>query len=303
MSDKTERTIPNKDEFLNTLNSLMPSWNLAHVRDMQGQMIYALAIKVQGPLMIGDEMSINDSIIPIDDHPNAFYGFCFGARTADLPDDPEELKKIWKKSEETYIFIQDTLTKNGRDRDYCPACKTKHGFSTGMIENSQICPECFGLGHIYHFGPQKELGTRLLSGIQTGRESGMFWAKFEPDSLAALLEMYDRYSTGVLCEIAQGYLVERAWDIIQHTFPNAFITCTIDDIREPGLGDYVSTKAGSQNRHFYFPCNDGTWINLHTGEQEIPSEAPRLVGKSDLPTKNRWNVTLDILRNLCKLTK
>lgn len=303
MSQQFGNVIPNKEDFLTTLNSLMPGWNLAHIRDMQGKMIYALAIEVQGPLQIGDEMSINDSIIPLDDHANAFYGFCFGARTTNLPDDPEELKKIWKRSQETYKFIQDTLTKNGKDRAYCPACKTKHSFSHGITGESQICPECFGLGQIYHFGPQKELGVRLLSGITTGLDNGMFWAKFEPDSLAALLEMYDRYSTGILCEITQGYLIRHTWEVIQHTFPNTAIWFTIDDIQEPGLGDYVSTNKGSKNRHFYFQCNDGTWLNLHTGKQEIPSEAPRLAGKSDLPYKNRWNVTLEIFKNLCKLTQ
>lgn len=323
MSENTfdPKTVPSKENFIKELNGRIPGWNLAVVNDMTGKTVFALTIEVQGPLMIGDEMGINDPIIPITDHASAFYGFTFGTSAAELPDDPQELKNIWDKSLETYEYILQA----GKDREYCPACMgEKYKISNGNTKGWQICQTCFGLGYIYAFGPQKKLGISLIRGAQSGRSENHFWAKFTPDALQALFGLYDAYHTGLVTDIAQDYLPGKdRFRVIQETFPGIKIYYAIDDQVEAGLGDFVylegKTKFQVAGRHFYYVRNSHQRINLHSGKVEIKNWMLLAYAKAggtwglkdsdklhevktseDMPGRDRWNVTLNILRNLCK---
>lgn len=287
--------------FISALKNRTPGWNLCKTGTPDyKKTIFALTLP-HGPMFIGDEMGINDPIIPIDNHEDAFHGFSFGISVDELPSDIHELANIWKKTISTYEFVK------GKPYEVvCPKCKGKSDyFGSGRTEDGHLCPECFGLGKIYTFGRQKEIGQRLLAG------SEIVWVRmpelhFKPDGLLALMEVYDLYHTGQLWNIMR-YISDSSEvvaQIITETFPEVEILVTYDHIDEPGLCDFGFDKNGkSWNRHFYI-LKEGQYLNLYTGKVETPSQKPRPAKLPDeLPSRDRWNVRIDILRNLCLQAK
>lgn len=278
-----------KTFYLKALNKQLKPWNLVKWKDG-----FALAPRINYPLMIGDEMSINDPIIPLSNADKAVYGYENTVNINDLPNNVHQLVSISKQALAIRKFVE-----NKPHTTYCSSCGPK-GYGSGLSPNGSFCPECYGLGLLYTFGAQNELGEKLLHGSNIRIVDHRLSGSFQPDGLAALLALYDTYSTGVVCDIAQDYLVNHAYSVIQQTFPNATIYFTIDGKSEVDLSDFVHTDEGMLYRHFYLFQND-VYINLYTGIQETPrTETERVFSQHHLPTKHRWNVTLDILRNLCK---
>lgn len=293
--------IPQKSDFLKELEKQTPGWNLAYVnRDWRDEKsVFALAPTIEGPLLIGDEMGINDPIIPLEDHQNTFYGFTFGAETKNLPDNRRELAKIWRLAIATYKFAQGKSFYIS-----CPVCKSRSGNSSrGQTIRGHFCRKCFGMGSIYTFGPQKKLGRILLRESSAKLVNHSTMVKFLPAGLSALLKLYDTYHTGFVSEIAQHYLISNSFSVIKKTFPNFNVYFTYDDQREPGMCDFVQDiRHKIWYRRFYLLL-DEKYINLYTGEEVDEIWATSLMpirNSLDLPNRDRWNVTLDIMRNLCK---
>lgn len=293
-------TVPAKVNFLKELRSLIPGWDLGYVVDMNQNNIFALAPYVQGPLMIGDDMFINDPIVSITNHENAYYGFTFGAGTKELPDNLEELAAIWHQALATYEFV-----KGKPHRTACSTCVSENRYSGSGLKGDSFCPECFGMGSVYSFGPQKKIGKKLLENSKVNSENGNRFYEFRPEGLQSLFSLYDTYHTGVVTDIVQDYLIHHASDIVQQTFPDTRIIITYDELSDPGLGDFVRTATNKiLYRHFYVQSGD-SYLNLYTGILEEPRSELLLpaVYQKRFPGKFRWNVTVEILRNLCKFTK
>jgi hypothetical protein len=292
--------VPSKANFLEELETKTPGWSLARVVTVDKKTVFALTPTTKGPMYIGDDIGINNPLIPINDHTNAFYGFSFGAGSEDLPDDPRELAIIWKQALGTYEFVK------GKPNEIpCPVCKGDLGFGYGRSKRGHFCRRCFGLGTIYTYGPQRKLGKRLLQGSTAKIVSHRQTVKFQPNGLSALLSLYDTYHTGIVTNIAQDYLIDNAYSVLKETFPNTVIYVNYDQNNEPGLCDVVwDHKGKTWYRHFFMLQENGCYLNLFTGREEIPSLTPSPINSSrDLPARERWNITLDVMRNLCKFAK
>lgn len=291
-------TLNYRYSFLLNLNRKLGKWELCG----NGPDFY-LQLAFTHPMLVGDEMFINDPIVPLNDPSDVRYGYYYQASYWDLPRNPLALYKLWQKAVSTYRALPVTDSY----RTYCDHCAEKgHEYSASGIKHSGICPKCFGLATVYHWGKQTEYGQKFMAG------STLIWTKngylekiiFTPEGLKNLLILYDRFTSGIVADIAQHHLIKHAYSIICATFPNAVIYITYDKQSEPGLCDFVW---GGDNetwyRHFYLLQED-KYINLYTGNIETLNQETLLVTSQDhLPNRDRWNVTLDILRNLCKYAK
>lgn len=278
--------------YLQTLNKKLHPWKL--VNSANG---FALAPSIDYPLLVGDEMSINDPIVSIANPNDAVYGFADVTDINDLPKSLSRLTNIWKQALATLEFIG-----NRPSSKTCPSCGKK-GYGYGLSADGSFCPTCFGMGTIYTFGPQQELGEKLLRGSNIKIVDRKLSGGFQPDGLAALLALYDTYHTGVVTDIVQDYLVYHAHHVITQTFPSVAIYFSYDDQPDPGLCDFVHSPQGVLFRHFYLRQGDD-YYNLYTGELEHPRTELEIVYCQDfLPNWDRWNVALDIMRNLCKYAK
>lgn len=173
--------------FLRALHKRLSPWNLVN---NSGK--FALAPSIDYPLMIGDEMCINDPIIPLDDPNDVWYGYAHPTTITDLPKHPSTLKHIWDKA----IAITKGLPE--KTRSICPTCAPKPGgWGNGML-NGQICPTCFGLSTIYYLGKQTEFGTKFREGLTLTREAGRLTnISFTSEALANFTYMYERFGGGI----------------------------------------------------------------------------------------------------------
>ncbi|EKD53431.1 MAG: hypothetical protein ACD_61C00044G0006 [uncultured bacterium] len=294
-------TINPKVFFLKKINQTLPGWLLCVYSNIDGKVVFGLT-PTWGPLLVGDEMGINDPIISIDNINDACYGFNGGLSDSDvkkiLPNDLREWKKIWDKAVETHRII---LSK-GKNEDRCPGCTDRY-FGTGLSKEGYLCPKCFGLGGIYTYGPQKEIGERLLQGSDIKVVDRQATIKFQPSGLLALIDLYRTYHTGIVTDIAQEYLVKHFHSVLNEVFPEVVIYKTEDNQEENGWSAYFLDQNGDTRiRHFYLLRN-GHFINLLSGKAETPSHVPQPALKEDFPDRDRWNLSIDILANLCKLAK
>jgi hypothetical protein len=294
----TRFTINPKTIFLRKINRRRPGWLLSVYSKTDGKVVFGLT-PTWGSLLVGDEMGINDPTISIDNLNDAYYGFNGGLDDGDvLPNDIREWKKIWDKAIKTHQII---LSKGNNDI-FCP----DHEISlyAGLTKEGQICPKCFGLGHVYTYGPQQELGKRLLLGSDIKVIDRRATIKFKPDGLSALLSLSDTYHTGIVAEIAHRYLVGNAFSVIKSTFPDITVFFTYYFESEPGLCDFVRTQNNEIVYRRFFMLQGDHYINLYTGDEETPTqELIPVTSQDNFPDEFRWNVTLDIFRNLCKFAK
>lgn len=292
-------TLNYREAFLRKLNQKLGKWELCgHSPNLYLQLSFT------HPVLVGDETGINTPIIPLNDPADVRYGYYYGGSTRDLPKSPLKLRKLWQKALSVYRSLPETTNY----RDYCDHCTTEgRKYGASGIKGRGICPKCFGLAQIYHWGKQKEYGQKFIAG------STLVWAKngylekvvFTPEGLKSLLFLYDRFTTGVVVDIVQEYLVTQAYNIIRTTFPNSPIYYTYSEQPEPGLCDFVYDGNNHRKiwyRRFYL-LQEGKYINLYTGKVETPNNEIDLVIQEYLPNRDRWNVTIEILRNLCKFAK
>lgn len=294
----THFTINPKVNFLRVMNRKLPGWLLCVYSKVDDHVTFGLT-PTWGPLIVGDEMGINDPIISIDNFNDAYYGFNGGLNDSDadriIPNDIREWKKIHDKAIATHKII---LSK-GPNEAPCPECIIPY---SGLTKETKLCPRCYGLGTLYTYGPQQGLGKALQQGLEIIQKADP-WVKFQKAGLSALLTLNSAYHTGIVADIVRGPLIKNSFQIIKETFPNVVIGITYDKNEEPGLCDVVYDKDNNVwYRHCYLFQGD-RYINLYTGKDEKPSGKPQpITGQADLPNTHRWNVTLDILQNLCKFS-
>lgn len=288
--------------FLGKLNKQIPGWLLSvHSMTADGKIVYGLC-PTWGPLMVGDEMFINDPVISIDNINDAYYGFNGGLSDSDakeyIPNDIRQWKVIWDKAIKRHQEIN-----NKKYSSRCSVCRQEYDHGTGVTSDGQICPSCFGLGEIFTYGPQKELGERFLKGssITLGRKKRII---FQPDGLAAAIKLYRVYHSGVVLDLVQSYLVYHCGQVIQNTFPNAQVVKVVDD--KPETNNWNAWRYDQNgNQHFlhlYLQTGD-QYINLFSGKPEVPSSKPTKAGTQDVPSDDRWDMSITALENLCLYAK
>ena len=296
-------TINPKVTFLRKLNKHLPGWLLCVYSEDDDQVVYGLT-PTWGPLMVGDEMFINDPIISLNNIVDARYGFNGGLAESDankyIPRDFRQRKVIWNKAMSTL----DQITKKKNNSRECPSCKDPSGYSSGLTSDGHICPKCFGLGQIYAFGPQKRIGKRLLDGSEITIIRHQVTTVFQPDGLHAIIELYRTYHTGIVRDLVQDYLVKYCGIIIKKTFPNAQIFKVEDSKPEKNNWNafFYTANGECKNLHLYLQKGD-QYFNLFSGKAETPSSTPSKAGPKDVPNQDRWDICVDLLENLSKLEK
>jgi hypothetical protein len=297
----TKFTANPKVIFLRKLNKRLTGWLLCVYSEKGGKIIYGIC-PTWGPLMVGDEMFINDPVISLDDINDAYYGFNGGLNDSDvkkhIPNDLRQWKVIWDKATKRHQEVN-----NKKDKIVCPDCQYGHGYGTGVTQDGHICPSCFGLGNIYTYGRQKEIGARFLKGssIILGRNAKI---NYDSDGLAALIQLYRDYRTGIILNLVQDNLVNYAGQIIAEVFPRAEVVKVIDDKSEANNWNaWCYDEEGNHHYlHLYLKTEDG-YINLFSGKQEIPSSEPTKADIKDVPNRDRWDMSVTLLENLCKYAK
>lgn len=291
-------TLNYRDAFLRNLNRKLDKWELCG-----NGPDYYLQLSFTHPMLVGDEMFIRDPLIPLDNPADARYGYYYGTSYWDLPRNPFKLKALWKRALSVYKSLP--VTTNYKVHcDYC--AKSGSEYNATGIKGDSICPKCFGLSQIYHWGKQSEYGQKFING------SRLIWSKdgylnkviFNPEGLENLLLLYDHFGSGVVLDIVQEYLIRHAFEVISTTFPKEVIYYTYSEQPEQGLCDFVHDGDGKTWFRRFYLHKSNKYINLYSGNSETPSNEISLVTNDrHLPNQVRWNVTLDIFRNLCKFTK
>jgi len=294
-------TINPKVQFLKKLNLKIPGWLLCQHSKTNGKIVFGLT-PTWGPLLCGDEIGINDPIISINNIKDAYYGFNGGLSSVDakkvIPNDIREWKKIWDKAIKAHHIVR-----KGNIEVRCPDCSDRYGFGTGLNHNGHLCPSCFGLGYLYTYGPQQELGKILLEGLDITIVNHKIQSiKFQSNGLNALISLYHTYHTGIVTDLTQGYVAMNCSSILNEVFPNIVILKIEDEKEEEGWSFFYYDQNGKQKiRHLYVITKKNEFINLFTGKEEVlsqqavPAQLPE-----DLPGEDSMNLKIDLLYNLCK---
>jgi hypothetical protein len=296
-------TIQPKEIFVRKLNRRIPGWVIGVFKDKSGKAVFCLTPVTQGPLSGDDMMFINDPVISIDDVENAHYDFNGGFNPGDgkryLPG-PREWKKIWDNAIATYLYILNNPKYDGKNEASCPDCKGQYSFETGLTKKGHLCPTCFGLGTIFTYGPQEKFGKILLDGSDIIIEDRRNTIKFSPTGLKALIDLYHTYSTGIVTDIAQDYLVWHCHEVLQQVFPDVVIYKTEDQIPEDGWSESFYGADGVFTYRHLYAKKGKEYVNLFSGKVETPSHAPVLADlPDDTPGRDRWNLCIDLLYTLC----